>query len=222
MELINEIKHEKRYIVAILDLLGASDRIEHGDSEGLLNVIIYTFEHTKKYWTQVEHAPLTLRDIECVTFSDNIAIALELPESLPGDEVMQRVNDFILYISVFQGAGLANCLWFRGGISIGKLYIDPKNNYIWGKALVKAHKLETEAIYPRVILDSEVEKIIFPEETRIKVDKDNRYFVDYITTIRSLHSEWIDKNKEMIDRDKGSVDDKKVLDKFQWFLQQID
>lgn len=47
-------------------------------------------------------------------------------------------------------------------------------------------------------------------------------YVDYITTIRSLHSEWIDKNKEMIDRDKGSVDDKKVLDKFQWFLQQID
>ena len=117
---------------------------------------------------------------------------------------------------------MANCLWFRGGISIGKLYIDPKNNYIWGKALVKAHKLETEAIYPRVILDSEVEKIIFPEETRIKVDKDNRYFVDYITTIRSLHSEWIDKNKEMIDRDKRSVDDKKVLDKFLWFLQQID
>ncbi len=110
----------------------------------------------------------------------------------------------------------------KEGISIGKLYIDPKNNYIWGKALVKAHKLETEAIYPRVILDSEMEKIIFPEETRIKVDKDNRYFVDYITTIRSLHSEWIDKNKEMIDRDKGSVDDKKVLDKFQWFLQQID
>ena len=24
----------------------------------------------------------------------------------------------------------------KEGISIGKLYIDPKNNYIWGKALV--------------------------------------------------------------------------------------
>lgn len=78
MELINEIKHEKRYIVAILDLLGASDWIEHGDSEGLLNVIIYTFEHTKKYWTQVGHGYIFIGvadkddDVKRIVELDNI------------------------------------------------------------------------------------------------------------------------------------------------------
>lgn len=184
--------------------------------------MIFMLENVKKRWNNVEHAPISLQDIKCVTFSDNIAIALELSEDLEEDEFWKRISDFILYISVVQGAGLKNCLWFRGGITIGKLYIDSDSSYVWGKALVDAHDLEAKyAKYPRVIIDSNMKIENLPVNSRIVKDLDNRYFVDYVSAIKKTQQDWIDKNIAMIHATEN-IEDKRVLEKYHWFLQYVE
>ena len=71
----NEWKKETRHIVAMLDLLGASEKIMGDKSEIVMNGISGMFKAAETTWPYVEHAPYSLHDIKCVTFSDNIALA---------------------------------------------------------------------------------------------------------------------------------------------------
>ena len=69
---------------------------------------------------------------------------------------------------------------FRGGIAIGKLYMDSKMNFVWGEALVKAHVLEEKtAIYPRVVLSSQIAELNLSSSARVLKDFDGIHFVDY-------------------------------------------
>ena len=158
-----EWKHETRHIVAILDLLGASEMIKGDNSEKVMNAIFDMFKAAEDTWPYVEHAPTVLQNIKCVTFSDNIALALELPDAMSVEDMNVVIESFITYISVFQGASLKNGFLFRGGISIGQLYVDSNTNFVWGKALVESHFLEEKtAIYPRVVLSRQFEQLDLP------------------------------------------------------------
>lgn len=192
-------KQETRHIIAILDLLGTSEMIKDKNSEIIMNAISHIFKSAETTWPYVESAPDVLRKIKCVTFSDNIALALELPDSMSAGDVGSVTKDFITYISVFQSAALKSGFLFRGGISIGQLYMDSSANFIWGKALVDAHILEEKtAVYPRVVLSHQLEQFELPNTTRIVKDFDGVYFVDYLSIVRTKHPEWIDKTKKII------------------------
>ena len=178
-------KSETRHIIAILDLLGASEMIQSNGSEEVMNYIFDSFQSAEAEWPYVKNAPSTIKDIKFVTFSDNIAMALELPDQLTGKDVKTIVEDFIRYISVFQGALSKKGLLFRGGIAIGKLYMDSKMNFVWGEALVKAHVLEEKtAIYPRVVLSSQIAELNLSSSARVLKDFDGIHFVDYFSKIK--------------------------------------
>lgn len=192
-------KRETRYIVAFLDLLGAKQKIGSNESEVVMNVISDMFERAEKEWVYVENAPVELHDIQCVAFSDNIAVALELPEDEEMEKIQEKIQSFITFISVFQGAGLGYDYLFRGGITIGKLYINSEENFIWGKALSEAYELEGKvAIYPRVVLGHKLEEFDLSNMSRVCQDFDGMYFVDYLTIVKKSSPEWIEKNKKMI------------------------
>lgn len=54
-------------------------------------------------------------------------------------------------------------------------------NFVYGPALLKAYELESKtAIYPRVIVDDSVLKLIKIENSFISLDNDNAYFYDYL------------------------------------------
>lgn len=219
-----EWKHETRHIVAILDLLGASEMILSEQSEVVMNGISSMFKNAESKWPYVENAPSVLQDIKCVTFSDNIALALELPDDLLKEEMNVAIESFITYISVFQGASLKNGLLFRGGIAIGQLYMDSCTNFIWGKALVEAHVLEEKtAIYPRVVLSSQFEQLELPNATRILKDFDGMFFVDYFSKIKEKFPDWIEYNKKMIQEKFVMYAGKeRILQKYAWFKKYIE
>lgn len=219
-----EWKKETRHIIAILDLLGASEMIMSDQSEIVMNGISDIFRDAESKWPYVENAPSILHAIKSVTFSDNIALALELPDELSKDDLNSAVESFITYISVFQGAAMKNGLLFRGGIALGPLYMDSCTNFIWGKALVAAHILEEKnAIYPRVVLSSQFEQLQLSKATRILRDFDGMYFVDYFSKIKEKFPDWIENNKKMI-QEKYVVyaGKERVLQKYAWFEHYIE
>ena len=217
-------KHETRHIVAILDLIGASEIINGERSETVMSIISHIFEQAYNTWPYLESAPDELHGIKRVAFSDNIALALELPEDMSVDRVKSVTEYFIKYISVFQAAALGYKLLFRGGISIGQLYMDSDTNFIWGKALVEAHILEEKtAVYPRVVLSQQLEQLELPDTTRIVKDFDGVYFVDYLSIVKIKSPKWIDEAKKIIQNAYVKyAKQKHILQKYGWLQHYIE
>ena len=44
----------------------------------------------------------------------------------------------------------------RGAISFGDVYFNNIDNFVVGKGLIKAYLLESEAIYPKVVIDTSI------------------------------------------------------------------
>jgi hypothetical protein len=98
---------------------------------------------------------------------------------------------------------IENRLLLRGGMAIGNVYVEaPDNRYFdaFGPAINRAHELEQQAIYPRVLLDKSITDRIsrykmshgeFFEGLELIKDFDEFYFLDYFSRIRSIG----DKNK---------------------------
>ena len=211
-------KSETRHVIAILDLLGASEMIQGNGSGEVMNYIFDSFQSAEAEWPYVKNAPSTIKDIKFVTFSDNIAMALELPDQLTGKDMKTIVEDFIRYISVFQGALSKNGLFFRGGIAIGKLYMDPKTNFVWGEALVKAHVLEEKvAIYPRVVLSNQIAELNLSSSARVLKDFDGIHFVDYFSKIKEIYPEWIKEIKKIVTINLNKYrENERILQKYAW------
>ena len=68
-------KYETRHIVAMLDLLGAAEKINSDENERVMNIISYMLESAEKKWPYVKRAPIKLHQIKYVTFSDDIVMA---------------------------------------------------------------------------------------------------------------------------------------------------
>lgn len=218
-----EMKHETRHIVAIMDLLGATKLISGCESEDVMNFISDMYEKTATDWVNVEHAPEELKQIKCVTFSDNIALGLELPLDLSDKELNDKIDAFVLYICILQCCSLKNPrLLFRGGIAIGDLYMDSDKNFVWGKALLEAHILEEKvAIYPRVVLSRMIDTTRLITKEVIAKDFDGEYFVDYFKKTKSKNPEWIQKTKDLIATMYMNEKDERVLQKYQWLEYYI-
>ena len=92
-------KHETKHIVAILDMLGASEMIKSGRSEDIMNFISNTYIDAEKNWPFTENAPKEVRKLKSITFSDNIVFALEI-ENMQEAEVREAVKALTIYVSV--------------------------------------------------------------------------------------------------------------------------
>ena len=115
-----------------------------------------------------------------------------------------------------------NNLLVRGAITIGSYFQD--DMIAWGSGLVKAHCLESSiAIYPRIIIDPEIEKFMeelcdFFKTQLLTQDFDGIYFIDPYThrnsrNIESLIDDFIIDNEKRIEENKGNY---KILQKLNW------
>lgn len=218
------IKQETAHIVAFLDLLGASEKIMGNESQLVLNIISNLFVQGGSNWPQLKNAPSEVKVIKYVTFSDNIAFALELPNApAPSDQTQTVIQSFIKYISVFQGAALKSNFLFRGGIALGPLYMNSEENFVWGKALVEAHNLEeNSAIYPRIVLSRQLESFDLSRMPKVRQDFDGMYFVDYLPTIQKVHPDWVEKVKKLIQNQSSKTDRERILQKYAWLQHYIE
>jgi hypothetical protein len=123
-------------------------------------------------------------------------------------------------------------LLVRGGIAKGKLY--HRDNIVFGPALVRAHLLEVNANYPRIILDKGIiEDATWPNsmtENEIQeantictpIDTDGWRFVDYFFGGHlKNNSQYHQALCNVIESNKNSADPR-VISKYGWLKNKID
>ena len=218
------VLEEKRYIVAFLDLLGASKIMEGNRSQEVLTKIKEVFENAIR--TATENHRTYFGDIKIVIFSDNIAFVRKIPEEhelITTNECI-KIMQFISFVNMFLGGAIEKDLLFRGGVAIGKLYVDER--MIWGQALVKAHSLEEKvAVFPRVVINKELYSWMKAEGMKwwgVKQDFDGVWFVDYFYGIAGGKEVLIEKMKRIVEQGKkDNAHNESILQKYEWLERYV-
>lgn len=171
-------RETEEYIVAYLDILGATNRIKENKAaqDASLNLLYNLYKQIQNLAS--ENGIKKFADIKFKIFSDNIIIAKKISDDINNDvlSLLGCVSNF-LCSSVGDSVG-----WLvRGGITIGDFYID--DMVVWGSALVRAYELEDKiAVYPRVVLDENVVDIItIIDADYVRRDTDGQCFLNYMT-----------------------------------------
>jgi hypothetical protein len=116
-------------------------------------------------------------------FSDLTVRCTVVPD---GVDLGDYINWEILYVGAIQLDLLRNNVLLRGGISLGQIFVEDRD-LLFGPALVKAYKLESEyAIYPRVVIDRDFLNEIDNRpgsrywRDHVRRGDDGAFFVDYL------------------------------------------
>ena len=142
---LNLEKNLQDKFVAFIDVMGFSSLVNKDNVADLESYFLKVTEVLDKI--RVDKG-----EIESFLISD--AIILIAPSGLKG------LKDIILATRRIQSALLWRKILLRGAISYGQVFYDRKDGIIVGKGFIKAYLLEQEAVYPRVILDPSIVKII--------------------------------------------------------------
>lgn len=143
---------ESLYVIAYIDMLGTKKRIESGESTLTLRCLHQLYTEIIKAYTG---EALKSEHLRIKIFSDNIIIA----HPILNHDIFKTscLNQMIAFAASFQIMAMFYQWPVRGGITIGKLYID--DVLVWGSGLVRAYQLESSANYPRIVIDKD---ILFP------------------------------------------------------------
>lgn len=209
------------FIVAYIDILGATNRIKDNDkSELQMNILynLYKFSIETTRAVQIEEN----KDVQFKIFSDNIIIAKKI-----SDDKEQRVKDIrslLMCAGHFQELAASSSVgWMlRGGITIGKFFID--DLMVWGDALVKAYYLEDNvAIYPRIVIDNSIVQEIEKEEELMEYlrrDADNLYFLNFLNNCHFC-GRYLKEGFEMMKKEVNGCYSEKLYQKFCWHMNFV-
>ncbi|MGE5113688.1 MAG: hypothetical protein ACM3JB_22725 [Acidobacteriaceae bacterium] len=127
-------------------------------------------------------------------FSDLTVRCTEVPN---GASLPDYLNWELLYVGDLQLALLRERVLIRGGICLGDVFVDQERQIVFGPALVKSYRLESEyAVFPRIVVDRAYLASIesgsggryWPEYVR--QGDDGAYYLDYLygTVLTSYES----------------------------------
>lgn len=174
----DSIKTEECYIV-YFDILGYEQYFEENkDSEQLLQDIVHMIKDIKKRVDVFKN--LGFQDIHIKAFSDNVIICIKCK-----DLVMQELNQLGFLIANIEWLILLKYnLLVRGAFTKGKIYMD--SNIVYGEGLIRAVQLESEAKFPRIIIDKMFKKddFEFLGEDIASEDIDGQLFIDYFLKMK--------------------------------------
>ena len=200
---------QKKCIVAFIDLLGVSHKIEVG-SQWALDWVWLFYKSITEEIKQHENVKFKI-------FSDNILICKEIDEDNPKQcvleiiEVLDKIEELMF---------TAKALFIRGAVVVDDLHFS--DNFVYGKALVRAYELENKyAVYPRVVIDNSALELVNDEKLPIVQDKDGLYFYDYIQfCIIENKEEWLKKIRtfkfNVLLNIRGNLTNASVLNKMEW------
>lgn len=217
---MNNELHTNRYIVAFIDLLGASEAIRNNDSDTNLNTVNHLLSMAINICNKENRN--SYGEYQIKAFSDNIVVAHALSNLSPIQE-KSIVHELLYIVSTFQFYSFQVGILVRGGITIGDLFVDAR--FVWGKALLRAYQLESKiALYPRIVVDNDIYDLMKYNENgelchcHIIKDSDNINYLDYCSFIddKSL-IEYIKACQKTIDQIKKLLQsDEKALQKLAW------
>lgn len=211
------------YVVAYLDILGATNRIK--DSTGQndsLNLIHNLYKHIMDL-ANPDTGIKKYEGIQFKIFSDNIIIAKELTSGADVDSVLILLNCVSNFLCSSVGDSVG---WLvRGGITIGDLYID--ETIVWGSALVRAYELEDKiAVYPRVIIDNSIAEVLQKArdaQDYIRKDIDGLLYLNYMSIWHfsaPIVKNAFENMKAEARRADGTFPDK-IYQKLHWHMEYI-
>jgi hypothetical protein len=127
------------------------------------------------------------QDMQISMFSDSIVISYSNHRNnftYSIIELFDKIKDLQDLLNSFN-------VFLRGGITYGKLY--HKGSICFGEAMIKAYTIESKvAIYPRIIVDSEIYKKKFFRElfefssSKIEHFDDNEYGISIFNTVKRV------------------------------------
>ena len=212
-------------IVAFLDLLGTSATIMNDEHDSNLYSMNYILQAA---FDMCSDKHLCKAEVKVKAFSDNIVFSMELPDDLTELERLARVQNVLEICAYFQIAAFGRGIATRGGITIGTYFCN--DIFVWGKALLRAYKMEnTVAIYPRIVLDTNVLNILPDKDNNgnkqhAVTDVDGTIFLDYLSyfTMPS-RNEYIKRSLNDITYIKKSLKpDERVLQKWEWIRNYLE
>ena len=215
------------YFVAYMDILGAKKYINSAQSEDYLNKIQLLYNETIQM-LKANNQNIYHLNIKFKMFSDNIIIAMPYQDFL--HDSMNSIHSLYIMIFVvfFQIVALKYSMLVRGSIVIDEFYID--ENFVYGKALTQAYKLENEiANYPRVIINpkdiGKFNKADVQQRMLIR-DNSNLYYIDpfeyYFNEIERINKKEalkfvVETLKSMLNEN----NDEKINQKVCWFINMF-
>jgi len=175
------------HVIAYFDILGTKEMFEKHCREALnilhkAYALVLELSHEINLRSDFHHQG---GDLKVQIFSDNFIVALEY------DDVTfrQKALSMSLLAMYFQFELLFKYkLSLRGSLTAGDLYIN--NNFVCGKGLINAYKMESErANFPRIVLSSEVRDVLLNAPTYpttpdykkiIHEDSDGETFLNFL------------------------------------------
>lgn len=164
----NGLPIQKKCVVAFVDLLGVSQKMEKGS--------IWTLDYMWVYYKIILDGLRSHDRLKIKVFSDNILICEEIDESNPSlavKEVLAVVDRIEMTLFNF------GALFLRGAVVVDDLHFS--EDFVCGKGLVKAYLMERDsAINPRILIDSSVIDIVGTNGKYIMLDKDGLFFYNFL------------------------------------------
>ncbi len=218
-----------------MDILGYKDMTRSAELENRSQILLdelYGPLKTAREWLEdayIELSESTPKDRFVLrAFTDNIVMGWPLTVSAVGPALCHALRK----VSSFQLDMATRGFFIRGAIAVGDVFIDEVA--VFGPALLDAY--EAEQVYadtPRVILTDTAEKAeadyrtIYPKSENYPLseylskdkDKDNRWFVNYLTSGLQVE-QLVANHKDVVSAKlKEFHADRKILKKYQWVAQ---
>ncbi|MCY1520110.1 hypothetical protein D9M68_548810 [compost metagenome] len=228
-------RYLKKSFCAYLDILGFSQKIKENDLT-FFNLYLSVLDKEIKYLTDEHYLGDKdgLKKFELKIFTDNFVFGQPWNDEF-GESELGNIFEVLSHIQFeFAKKGI----FLRGAISVSELFMD--QNIVIGPALIESYKLESEsAIFPRIILSKEVEKIVHKhinyynppsssyQNKQYLVDIDGNYFVNYLfhlydfksPKIKRVVSELKKHREPVINNLKIFRDDFKLFSKYSWIAK---
>lgn len=208
---------ESDYLIAYIDLLGTKEYIDKGEDDEIFSLIYEAFTIATKF---VESKSWGFDDLKLKIFSDNILVAIKCEKKELAD-AFENISAFLIMLfSMFVMRGV----FFRGGITYGKLAID--DTIVWGKGLVEAVQLEEKiAIYPRIVLSSSLVELLksflqknenFEKVYSCFTDCDGCAYLDYFYYGKESNGKMLDTSNKFTDEKLSVTKNPRVVQKYLW------
>jgi len=225
----------KGYFIAYFDILGYESIITKGETEEkekLLETIEDTIKLSKEIFSLAKKPPSNC-EIKMKVFSDNFLLCTE-----------KDYFYLITLIGSLQCALAAKNYFVRGSISYGNIIFN--DDYIYGKGLIDAYKLElNNAIFPRIIIDDSsfvgatiVESKKYSTQVTTKdiekelnafycIDSDRFKYLNYLEAMKDYKEKGekdVSKFKDLLEKHAQyialnlKIEDRSIKQKYQWCM----
>jgi hypothetical protein len=177
-------------LVSYVDILGFADLINESRANlsrvGKIASLLMTLKDELSVGGRVHRHfdGRTERIFDSFNFSDLIVRSTRIP---PGADVSEFVDWELFYLGEKQFSLASEGNLIRGGICIDDMFVGAGRSILFGPALVKSYKLESQyAIYPRIIIDRDL--VVQADQggygqrwaDYIHRGEDGAYFLDYL------------------------------------------